>query len=246
VGRASLTDANLAEIIVAQAGDERSAADADLESSSMTLAALIGVDRAALPPISEEPIPRPDLTMLLSTASSRISTSGEPVSLALQQHYEDAHSRLERSNARPTLGVRATYGADGATHQNMDDTWTAGIALKWNLYDGGETFARSERAAQRSQQLRYQRNASLRDRQMKLDQARSESQSVTERISLAERVVELAKANYQDTRAQYRAGRLTMTQVGDSSFRLTEAYYKLLSLRYQEAVLGHELERLAE
>jgi outer membrane protein TolC len=63
---------------------------------------------------------------------------------------------------------------------------------------------------------------------------------------LADQVVILAKANYEDTRAQYRAGRLTLVQVGDSSFRLTEARYRLLSLRYQEAVLGHELERLAE
>jgi HAE1 family hydrophobic/amphiphilic exporter-1 len=245
-GRANMSEANLADIILSQAEDERAAADSEWEKALIKLAALIGVERAAMPEIAAEPIDRPDLPKLLSTAAQMVKSGGEPVSFELQQQYEDALGRLERSTARPQLYARASYGADGTTYDNLDDAWSASLALTWKLYDGGNTSANSERAVQRSRQLRYQREASVRDRLIQLDQARHESRSLQERITLADHVIILAKANYEDTRAQYRTGRLTLVQVGDSSFRLTEAYYRLLSLRYQESVLGHELERLAE
>ncbi len=245
-GRANISEANLADIILAQAEDEYAAANNEWERILIKLAALIGIDRVGMPAITAEPIERPDLPGLLNNAAQKINTSGEPVSLELQQQYEDAIGRLERSTARPQLNARASYGADGETYDNLDDNWSASLALTWRLYDGGNTLAVSERAAQRSRQLRYQRDASIRDRLIQLDQARSESSSLSERIKLADQVMNLAQANYEDTRAQFRAGRLTLVQVGDSSFRLTEARYRLLTLRYQEAVLGHELERLAE
>jgi outer membrane protein len=245
-GRTSITEANLSDIILAQAEDELAAAKNEWEKALIKLAALIGFERGQLPTITEEPIDRPNMITLLNAATAMISTKGEPAALALQQQYQDALGRLESAEARPQLSARASYGSDGATYDNLDDAWSASLALTWKLYDGGNTLATNERAAQRSRQLRHQREATIRDRFIQLDQARSENQSISQRITLAEQVIALAQSNYDDTRAQFRAGRLTLAQVGDSNFRLTEANYRLLSLRYQEAVLGHELERLAE
>ncbi len=245
-GRANNTDANLAEIVLSQSQDELTDAKSDLENSLIQLAALIGVERQAMPLIKEEPIERPNFESLLSEAGKMINGSGEIVSMQIQGHYEDAMSRLEMSHAYPELNVRGFYGADGSQPNNLDDNWSASVALTWKIYDGGNTLARQEAAAQRSRQLRMQQRAVLRDRQVQLDQARTISRSLIERIELAEKVVDLAKANYEDARSQYRAGRLTLTQVGDSSLRMTEAYYRLLALRYNEAILAHDLERLAE
>lgn len=245
-GRARATDGNLADIIVAQVADERSAAEAAVESARIRLAALLGLSTAALPSLAEEPLPRPDLAVVLAIAAARVDSAGEAAGLELARRYEDAAGRVQDSEDRPMLGLRATYGADGPQYNNLEDHWTAGLALTWNLYDGGGTLARTERMAQRSRKLGQQRNAVTRDRRIALDQARVEATSLTNRITLAERVVELTTANYDDARAQYRAGRLTLVQVGDSSVRLGEARYRLLSLLYQEALLGHEVERLAE
>jgi outer membrane protein len=246
IGRATLTDANLAQIALAHAQSELVAAKSDQEASRVKLAALIGSELAIMPPVQDEPLPRPDLVQLITHADKQLTTTGEPVSLQLKENYEQAVSRFERSQARPSLGARATYGGDGAKYDNLDQAWSVSVALTWNLYDGGLTLAQSERSAQRSQQIRLERAAIQRDRRIKLDQARSQSSSIVEQITLAEQVVTLAKQNYEDARAQYRAGRLTQTQVGDSSIRLADAYYRLLSVRYQEAVIAHELERLAE
>ncbi|HEX3134119.1 MAG TPA: TolC family protein, partial [Planctomycetota bacterium] len=246
VGRARSTDAQLAEIALAQASDERLAAESALVSARIRLAALIGVVADALPAVAAEPLPRPTLDTLLATASIHINDGGEAARLDLARRYEEATTRIMDSEDRPMLGLRATYGADGAEYNDLEDTWTAALSLTWNLYDGGGTIARTERMAQRSRQIAHQRDAVSRDRHTALDQARVEATSLASRITLAQQVVELATATYEDARAQYRAGRLTLTQVGDTSIRLGEARYRLLSLFYQEAVLGHDLEKLAE
>jgi outer membrane protein len=246
VGRARSTDAQLAEIALAQASDERVAAESALMSARIRLAALIGVAAEALPAVAAEPLSRPTLDTLLVTAASRINDGGEAARLDLARRYEEATARIMDSEDRPMLGLRATYGADGAKYNDLEDTWTAALSLTWNLYDGGGTIARTERMAQRSRQIAHQRDAVSRDRRTALDQARVEATSLASRITLAQQVVELANATYDDARAQYRAGRLTLTQVGDTSVRLAEARYRLLSLLYQEAVLGHDLEKLAE
>lgn len=246
VGRARATDGQLAEIALAQAADERAAAQSALDASLIRLAALIGVARTASPTIAEEPLPRPPLDTLLATAEARVGDSGEAARLDLARRYEQATARIQDSEDRPMLNLRATYGADGPEHDDLEDTWTAALSLNWNLYDGGGTIARTERLAQRTRQITHQREAVIRDRRVALDQARAEATSLTGRITLAQQVVELATATYDDARAQYREGRLTLVQVGDTSVRLAEARYRLLSLLHQEAVLGHDLEKLAE
>lgn len=246
VGRARSTDAQLAEIALAQAADELAAAQAALDAARIRLAAMIGLAPTALPVVPEEPLPRPTLDALVTNAAAHIEQNGEAARLDYARQYEEATARLMDSEDRPMLGLRATYGADGAEYHDLEDTWTAGVSLTWNLYDGGGTVARTERLAQRSRQLAHQREAVVRDRRIALDQARSEVTSLASRITLAQRVVELANATYEDSRAHYREGRLTLTQVGDSSVRLAEARYRLLALLYQEAVLGHDLEKLAE
>lgn len=246
VGRARSTDGQLAEIAVAQAADEQAAAQAALDAARIRLAALTGLAPATLPVVADEPLPRPMLDLLLANASAHIEKNGEAARLEYARRYEEATARLQDSEDRPMLGLRATYGADGADYDDLEDTWTAGVALTWNLYDGGGTIARTERMAQRSRQIAHQRDAVVRDRRLALDQARAEAASLANRVTLAQRVVDLATATYDDARAQYREGRLTLVQVGDSSVRLGEARYRLLSLLYQEAVLGHDLEKLAE
>jgi outer membrane protein TolC len=245
-GRARHTDARLAEIVLAQAADERTAAESALEAARIRLAALIGVQVPDLPSIIPEPMPRPALDVLLIRAAARMATGGEAARIEGSRRYEEAAARLQDSEDRPQLGVRGTYGVDGAEYDALEDTWTAGVALTWNLYDGGATVARTEQRFQRGRQLAHQRDAVLRDRRIALDQARTEVGSLAQRITLAHQVVHLAEATYEDARAQYREGRLTLTQVGDTSIRLAEARYRLLSLLYQEAVLAHDLEKLAE
>lgn len=246
VGRARATDGRLAEIAVAQAADEQAAAQGALDAARIRLAALIGITPTALPVVPDEPLPRPALDALLVNAAAHIDRNGEAARFEYARRYEEATARLQDSEDRPMLGLRATYGADGPEHDDLEDTWTAGVALTWNLYDGGGTIARTERLAQRSRQLAHQREQVIRDRRIALDQARTEAASLANRITLAQRVVDLATATYDDARAQYREGRLTLVQMGDSSVRLGEARYRLLSLLYQEAVLGHDLEKLAE
>lgn len=246
VGRARTTDGQLAEIALAQATDELAAAQAAQDAARIRLAALIGMAPAALPIIAEEPLARPALQTLLTTATARIEEHGEAARFTYARQYEEATSRIMDSEDRPMLGLRATYGGDGSDYDELEDTWTASVSLTWNIYDGGGTIARTERLAQRSRQLAHQREAVVRDRRIALEQARSEATSLATRITQAQRVVELANLTYEDSRAQYREGRLTLVQVGDSSVRLAEARYRLLSLLYQEAVLGHDLEKLAE
>lgn len=246
IGRARSTDGQLAEITLAQAADEQAAAQAALDAARIRLAALIGIASTALPGMADEPLPRPSLDALLAKASAQIDRSGEAARLDYARRYEDATARIQDSEDRPMFGLRATYGGDGSDYDELEDTWTAGVSLTWNLYDGGGTIARTERMAQRSRQLVHQRDTVVRDRRIALDQARSEAASLSNRITLAQRVVALATETYDDARAQYREGRLTLVQVGDSSVRLGEARYRLLSLLYQEAVLGHDLEKLAE
>jgi len=151
---------------------------------------------------------------------------------------------MEKGRLWPELRLVASATTSGEDTSDMDDSWTAGLNIKFDIYDGGLRGAK--RAAALSEKRRTGREM---DRTRKLVSGRVFSMRMRatasdERIRLGEGAVDLAERNYEDARAEYRAGLTTLTRLGEFNLALAEARLGLLGLYLDEQVLMAESELL--
>lgn len=140
----------------------------------------------------------------------------------------------------PELWLVGSATASGQETSAMDESWMAGLNIKFNIYDGGL------RGAERAGALWENRRAGREhERTRKLVSGRvfsmrMRSDTLDERIRLRTEAVEMATGNYEDARAEYRAGLSTLTRLGEFNLALAEARLGLLGLYLEEQVLMAE------
>lgn len=153
-------------------------------------------------------------------------------------------AELKRGIARgkyfPSLMLVASAESSGPETAAMDDSWTAGLNLKFNLYDGGlrgalNSGAIAEENRARMDDSRTRKVVDSRVRSMLL-----RAQSVGERIEIRSEALKLAESNYEDARAEYRAGLSTLTRLGEFNLALVEVRLGLLGLYFEEQKLMAE------
>lgn len=140
----------------------------------------------------------------------------------------------------PSLSLVASAESSGQETALMDNSWVAGLNMKFDFYDGGLRGALNSGA--RAEESRARRDAS---RTRKLVDARVRSMlmrvaSVDGRIELRAEAVDLAERNYEDARAEYRAGLSTLTRLGEFNLVQAEARLGLLGLYFEEQKLMAE------
>jgi len=140
----------------------------------------------------------------------------------------------------PELWLVGSATTSGQETSAMDESWMAGLNIKFDIYDGGLRGA--ERAGALSEKRRAGRELE-RTRKLvsgRVFSMRMRAETVDERIRLRTEAVEMATGNYEDARAEYRAGLSTLTRLGEFNLALAEARLGLLGLYLEEQVLMSE------
>lgn len=79
-----------------------------------------------------------------------------------------------------------------------------------------------------------------------INKLKTQVKSLDKRIALQEKTVELSNGNYEDARALYGNGTMTLTRLGDFNLLYAEARFNLLRLYYLENLIAIEVKALID
>lgn len=134
----------------------------------------------------------------------------------------------------PEVALVASGKSNGEEPGEMDESWTIGVQLEWDFYDGGRV--RAQKALARAQMRQAKENLAQTQKELfgTVDKININIQSLEKRVEIQKEAVELSKRNYEDARSQYRAGTITHTQLGEYNLSFAEARFNLLGLYYMQ------------
>ena len=216
-----------ARITLLRAGVERARAEQDLgrarnqlASARSALAALLGRSEAVGEPLAAPPPPGlpADLAGLEGEALRRrpeLRAAGEAVAAA------DAGRKAANARYLPTLGgfgqARWTSSAGLA---GKEESWAAGLALSWDLLDGGLREADRREARGRLAEAEASRAGVANKALDEVRRARLDLESARANRTKAEEQAALARENQRLVEASFRAGASTSLEATDANAAL--------------------------
>ncbi len=235
VGMATALDERQAQLHVSFARDHKMAMETALLEA--TTAFNLSMGRSGVQPLL---IPEgrldnfPDTTPVMSALEQQFDQR-QLLDLALkgeQTHAARTELQMVQGEHLPSLSAVVATASNGEKINDMHASWRVGLNLRWQLYSGGEvqakvaqSRARFQSAAQSLEQVRKQIEGDIEVIRLNLD-------SLSRRIAMQHEAVRLSGDNYLDARGQYRAGILTLTQLGDFNLAAAEAEFMLIGLYF--------------
>ncbi len=149
----------------------------------------------------------------------------------LQKEINEEQRTIALSSIRPTVSANASYSANEDFEDDFDisDTYSAGITLQWQLFDGGAASA-GARQAEKGAEIAETSFANERNEiRFAVEQAFFQLKSNQSNIGTATKEVELAEESLRLARLRFQAGVGTQTDVIEAQTQLTTARGDLLS-----------------
>jgi len=177
----------------------------------------------------------PALTTSLNAAGKVADAVQRPEQDLARLDTEAAQKQLEIAKAAWLPQVQA-MGAFEADRQRFvtrgGSNWTAGVALKWNLFDGGARTAGARIAAE--QEKAAAARASALDLQIRREvfQARALLEAAAPRIVTARKAVAAAEESLRITRDRFGAGLATVTDLLRGETAAVEAQFLVLAAQH--------------
>ena len=173
--------------------------DASFEVADDTLPAVAGEDGPLEPLLAEASAARPELATI--TAQERASVQSRAAA---------------RAGWLPSLGARATYGQSGELLEQTDGSWSAGVFLSWNVFNGGFTSASVREADAALESLRAQEEALRTAIRVELEQAYLGVRAAREGVVAAREAESAAREQLRLAEGRFRAGAGSIIELGDA------------------------------
>jgi len=177
--------------------------------------------------------------------SDQVITAALENRVEIKQSYADldksnAALRLAWSEYLPTVGAFASYqlNAKDAPFTSDNDSWSAGVALKWHIFDGfrtnserkqalsGQSAAR-EMLASKTKDIRYQ----LKESYVRRDEAGKRLEVTRHAVQDAEETVRLLTKRYENSLA-------TLVELLDAQSALNQSRANLVETEAGYALAG--------
>ncbi|HFU77033.1 MAG TPA: TolC family protein, partial [Epsilonproteobacteria bacterium] len=141
---------------------------------------------------------------------------------------------VEKANFLPTLGAFAEYGSADDILWNefrKKDSYTIGIQLTWNLFNGGVDAANLERAKVNYMMVQDQVDLAKSGISLKVKKLQTEILSANADIKNFQKQLKFAKKVYQNYRARYEEGMVSISDVLIKQSKELEVLLKLLTIK---------------
>lgn len=156
---------------------------------------------------------------------------------ALEEQRLEREIRRTQGTFLPTMHLIGNYEIN--THNfasDGQDSWSVGVLLNWNLFNGGADRSRVTEA-----QAHYQRATALRERLgnaigLEVREAFLALETARERVAVAREAVAHADEAHRIVRERYAAGLTTIVELLDSETALTAARTNLTRTLYDARV----------
>lgn len=154
-----------------------------------------------------------------------------------------AQSSAARAEGRPQLALSGGYTMLENDFLNREDFWSVGLALQWNLLDGGRSRNRAGALAAEAQAVQRER-AELRSViDLLVREAWLDVQESRQRVGVAEGAIAQAEENLRVVRDRYLQGEGTNTEVLDAETLIATSRANFDNARYDAALAELTLAR---
>ncbi|WP_373031817.1 TolC family protein [Sulfurovum sp.] len=152
--------------------------------------------------------------------------------------------KVEEANYLPTIGAFGEYGsADNSLWNEFEekDSYTVGIQLKWNIFNGGIDSANLEKA--KVNYLKVQNEVSLAKSGISLKVKKLETEILSKNADVKsyEKQLRFAKKVYENYRSRYKEGIASISDVLMKQSKELEILLKLLTFKNERNTKIFEL-----
>lgn len=148
--------------------------------------------------------------------------------------------RLARSEYLPTIGTFASYqlNAKDAPFTADNDSWTAGVSLKWNLFDGFHSSSERKRAAAGQSAAREMLEATTKDVRYQLKESYLRREEAAKRLEVAGHALQDAEETVRLLTKRYENSLSTMVELLDAQTALNQTRANLVETEAGYALAG--------
>lgn len=154
--------------------------------------------------------------------------------------------QIARAGYYPEVRFFSTAATQGDSRTDMDESWSVGLQMQWNFLDGGLTRAQSAQSTAQLRRARENLERTKKNLSGQVEKIAIDNEILNQRKLLQIEAVQLAEANYEDAREQYRGGTITLTTLGEFNLRFAEARFNLIQIYFFKRRLMIEAEALLE
>ena len=158
-----------------------------------------------------------------------------------------ASMEAAKSGYRPSVDASASrsIAGDGPFKSNLDssDSWTAGISVKWNIFDNQVTQAQVKQRAAAVHRAEAELRDQLSDVKLEVRNAYTNLRAAEENIHIMAEVVGKAEEDYNIEEARYLAGVGTNLELMDAQNKLVEAKGQYINALYSYNSYKSSLEK---
>ncbi len=152
----------------------------------------------------------------------------------------DAALKLARSGYLPTVGAFASYqmNAKDAPFTSDQEAWTAGVSLKWNVFEGFRTNSERRRALSGQSAAREMLASATRDVRYQLKESYVRRDEAAKRLEVTRNSVQDAEETVRLLTKRYENSLTTMVELLDAQTALNQTRANLVDAEAGYAVAG--------
>lgn len=205
------------EVRLAQAREDLVRASNGVTLTIRALRNLLGIDTGSFEVAGES-------QKVSAPASEDFSRRPELMASRLQERAAEEQVRSRKAGYRPHLSAFGSIDYDRGWETDGDGTsYTAGVLLQWDIWDGNLTRARTRAASADLEAAREQSRKVRLALDLEAERGRLELKSASERLAVAEQAVAMAAESANLTRTRFEQGAALSSQVIDSENALLSA-----------------------
>jgi outer membrane protein TolC len=159
----------------------------------------------------------------------------------------DMAVEVEKGNFRPELGAFGEYGSADDVFMNEffdKDSYTVGVQMKWNLFNGGVDEANLEKAKVQRMKVRDQVELAKKGIALKAKKLKTEVLSANADIRSYAKQLKFARKVYENYSARYKEGIVSISDVLIQQSKELEVLLKLLTAKNKRNTKVFELDSI--
>lgn len=246
VGSAPFLDVREARLAVQQAQNDLQAVESNLFVAITTFNRLLGRSTNDILLTPTQAFTRqPQIDRLLQQLQQQIKDNDQLNQLLSATNHDISKQQQQISKGEfwPTLSLVASGESYGTHRDTMNESTAIGLQLDWAILSGGETRAKTAQAQATRQRTRALKHKI--DKQLLITYANLQRQhhDLLKQMERQQQSVQLAKDNYEDSRALYTEGSITLSHLGQFNLAYAENRFSLTQLLYNHNQLFHRLQQ---
>lgn len=150
---------------------------------------------------------------------------------------------MARAQGLPRLNAFAQQNWHDADLLGTEgSSWTVGVAMQWNLFDGMATRGRMQEAKAQELEARYNYEAAREQGQVEVNRARRAMLTARERVSVARKSLEEARVSLDFIAGQFRTGMAMMYELLMREGAFTYAKLRINQAKFDYCMARSELD----